>query len=93
MEGLGSNIAELREDFKSALNALGANLGREINDLRLEVSWWKLSCEITGEIMRMHGDVKKSRDLFEEKKNQKHETRKIATRTPKKSKLCKSNPI
>ncbi|GKE16129.1 hypothetical protein Tco_1423706, partial [Tanacetum coccineum] len=34
LEDLGSNFAELREDFKSALNVLGGNLGREIHDLR-----------------------------------------------------------
>ncbi|GJR35583.1 putative retrotransposon gag domain, aspartic peptidase domain protein [Tanacetum coccineum] len=34
LEELGSNFTELREDFKSALNILGGNLGREIHDLR-----------------------------------------------------------
>ncbi|GJV96723.1 putative retrotransposon gag domain, aspartic peptidase domain protein [Tanacetum coccineum] len=48
LEELGSNFTELREDFKSALNILGGNLGREIHDLR---------GMLIGEIKRIRGEV------------------------------------
>ena len=47
LEELGFNFAELREDFKSALNVLGSNLSHEIYDLR---------GMIIGEITRMQGE-------------------------------------
>nr|GEW93815.1 hypothetical protein [Tanacetum cinerariifolium] len=34
MEGLESDFVDLREDFKSALNVLGRNVGHDIHDLR-----------------------------------------------------------
>ncbi|GKA65969.1 retrotransposable element Tf2 [Tanacetum coccineum] len=44
LEELGSNFAELREDFKSALNILGGNFGREIHEpfQRVDQSSWLL---------------------------------------------------
>ncbi|GJT15211.1 hypothetical protein Tco_0873917 [Tanacetum coccineum] len=47
LEALGSDFPELREDFKSALNVLGGNLGCEIHDLR---------GMLMGEITRMRGE-------------------------------------
>ncbi|GKA71960.1 hypothetical protein Tco_0778176 [Tanacetum coccineum] len=55
LEELGSNFAELREDFKSALNVLGGNLGREIHDLRNI---------LMGEITRMRGEVEEELGSF-----------------------------
>ncbi|GJR30116.1 putative retrotransposon gag domain, aspartic peptidase domain protein [Tanacetum coccineum] len=48
LEELGSDFTELREDFKSALNILGGNLGREIHNLR---------GMLMGEITRMQSEV------------------------------------
>nr|GFB28168.1 putative retrotransposon Gag domain, nucleotide-binding alpha-beta plait domain protein [Tanacetum cinerariifolium] len=52
LEELGSDFTKLREDFKSALNILGGNLGRESYDLR---------GMLMGEIMRIRGKVKEKR--------------------------------
>ncbi|GKE18980.1 hypothetical protein Tco_1426557, partial [Tanacetum coccineum] len=41
LEELGSDFSEMREDFKSALNGLGGNLGRGILDLSVDVSLCK----------------------------------------------------
>ncbi|GKC72570.1 hypothetical protein Tco_1118453, partial [Tanacetum coccineum] len=48
LEELGSDFAELREDFKSALNILGGNMSHEIHDLR---------GMLMGETTRMRGEV------------------------------------
>nr|GEW93816.1 hypothetical protein [Tanacetum cinerariifolium] len=48
MEGLESDFVDLREDFKSALNVLGRNVGRDIHDLR---------GMLLGEIISMRGEI------------------------------------